>query len=182
MAQFNLHLKLEHDASILKAIYSGVDALDTFIHTRLAGFLRAYNCRFYVLRNEQGVVVAMFVISGGQLILDEDCKDDLRLKFPDIDEWPALKDSWEAGVFPSIEINYLAVQKEYREQHIGKDIISLIESFKEDVYYRHPLFLSVKAYCTQEYSAVGFYSKCRFLASEFISQQIDSLRMYKTLS
>ena len=96
MAQFNLHLKLEHDASILKNFYSGVDAMDTFIHTRLS--------------------------------------------------------------------------------------ISLIESFKEDVYYRHPLFLSVKAYCTQEYSAVGFYSKCRFLASEFISQQIDSLRMYKTLS
>ena len=52
MAQFNLHLKLEHDASILKDFYSGVDALDTFIHTRLSAFLRAYNCRFYVLRNE----------------------------------------------------------------------------------------------------------------------------------
>ena len=67
MAQFNLHLKLEHDASILKDFYSGVDALDTFIHTRLSAFLRAYNCRFYVLRNEQGVIVAMFVISGAKI-------------------------------------------------------------------------------------------------------------------
>ena len=155
--------------------------MDSFIHTRLSAFLRAYNCRFYVLRDEQGVVVAMFVTSGGQLCLDEDCKDDLRLKFPDIEEWPELKDYWEAGVFPSIEIDYLAVRREYRDQHIGTDIISIIESFKEDVFYNHPLFLSVDAYCTDEYSAVRFYERCSFWASEFRGQHTDTLRMYRTI-
>ena len=109
MTQMKLHLKLEHDASILSDFYSGIDAMDTFIHTRLSAFLRAYNCRFYVLRNEQGIVIAMFVTSGGQLYLDEDCKDDLRLKFPDIEERPELKDYWEAGwrCVKNIEINIL---------------------------------------------------------------------------
>ena len=181
MAQLNLHLRLEQDTSILSDFYTGVEAMDTFIHTRLSAFLRAYNCRFYVLRDEQDIVVAMFVVSAGQLFLDEDCKDDLHLKFPDIEEWPNMRDYWEAGVFPSIEIHYLAVQKEYRNQHIGEDIISLIDSFKEDVFYNHPLFLSVDAYCTNEYSAVRFYERCGFWASEFRGQHIDSLRMYRTL-
>lgn len=181
MTQLNLHLKLEQDASILADFYSGIDAMDTFIHTRLSAFLRAYNCRFYVLRNEQGRIVAMFVTSAGQLLLDDDCKDDLRLKFPDIEEWPEIKDYWEAGVFPSIEIDYLAVQKEFRNCHIGQDIISIIESFKEDIFYHHPLFLSVDAYCTKEYSAVGFYNRCNFWASEFRNQHIDTLRMYRTI-
>ena len=182
MAQLNLHLRLEQDTSILSDFYSGIEAMDTFIHTRLSSFLRAYNCRFYVLRDEQDIVVAMFVVGAGQLFLDEDCKEDLHLKFPDIEEWPSVHDYWEAGIFPSIEIHYLAVQEEYRNQHIGEDILALIESYKDDVFYNHPLFLSVDAYCTDEYSAVGFYEKCNFWASEFRGQHIDSLRMYRTLS
>ena len=47
-----LRLKLEQDASILSDFQSGVEEMDTFIHTRLSAFLRAYNCRVYVLRNE----------------------------------------------------------------------------------------------------------------------------------
>ena len=176
-----LHLRLEHDASILSDFYSGIDEMDDFIHTRFSAFLRAYNCRFYVLRNEQGIVIAMFVTSSGQLVLDEDCKDDLRLKFPEIEQRPELHDYWEAGVFPSIEIHYLAVRKEFRDQHIGTDIISIIESFKDDIYYNHPLFLSVDAYCTNEYSAVSFYESCRFWASEFKGQHFDTLRMYRTI-
>ena len=130
---------------------------------------------------EAAILVAMFVTSAGHLYLDEDCKEDLRLKFPDIEEWPELKDYWEAGVFPSIEIDYLAVQKEYRNQHIGTDIISIIESFQNDEYYNNPLFLSVNAYCTNEYSAVRFYERCRFWASEYHGQHLDSLRMYRTI-
>lgn len=182
MAQTLLHLKLEQDASILSDFYSGIEGMDIFIHTRLSAFLRAYKCRFYVLRNEQGIIAAMFVVSSGHLFLDEDCKDDLLLKFPDIVEWPQLKDYWEAGVFPSIEIDYLAVSKDFRKQHIGKDIISIIESFKDDAFYNNPLFLSVNAYVTAEYSAVGFYDRCRFLAAEFPNQHLDSLRMYRTIS
>ena len=181
MAQPSLRLKLEQDASILTDFYSGIDGMDEFIHTRLSAFLRAYNCRFYVLRNEQGLIVAMFVLSGGQLFLDEDCKDDLRMKFPDIENIPDLKDYLEAGFFPSIEIDYLAVRKEYRRQHIGRTIISIIEPFKEDAYYNRPLFLSVDAYCTSNYSVVGFYDKCRFWAAEFRNPALDTLRMYRAL-
>ena len=175
MTQPKLYLKLESDASILSDFYSGIEAMDSFIHSRLSAFLRAYKCRFYVLRNEAGIVV-----SEGRLVLDEDCKDDLHMKFPDIDKWPDLKDYWEVGIFPSIEIHYLAVSKDYQRQHIGKDIISIIGSFKDDSFYHHPLFLSVAAYHTNGYSAVGFYSKCRFLASELMNQSFETLRMFET--
>ena len=107
--------------------------------------------------------------------------NDLRIKFPDIEKTEELKDYWEAGVFPSIEIQYLAVKKEYRGQYIGKDIISIINSFKYDSYYHHPLFMSVQAYRTTEYSAVGFYEKCRFWASEFVNPNVETVRMYRTL-
>ena len=183
MAQLDLYLKLEHDASILEDFYSGVDEMDAFIHTRLSAFLRAYrNSRFYVLRDTNGTVIAMFVTSEGRLVLDEDCKDDLCIKFPGIEDWSEIKDYWEAGFFPSIEIEYLAVRKAYREQHIGTDIISIIKSLKESIYSNyHPLFLSVNAYCTKEYSAVGFYKKCNFWAAEFINPTVETLRMYRAI-
>ena len=102
MERPNLYLTLEQDASILVDFYSGVDEMDDFIHTRLYAFLRTYhNSRFYVLRNAESIIVAMFVTSEGRLFLDEDCRNDLQLKFPDIEKWPEYKDYWETGAFPS---------------------------------------------------------------------------------
>ena len=184
MERQNLHLQLEQDASILADFYSGVDEMDDFIHTRLSAFLRAYHSSyFYVLRNAEGVIVAMFVISEGRLFVDEECRDDLRLKFQDKEKWPEYKDYWETGAFPSIEIDYLAVRKEYRNQHIGTDIISIIKSLKDKTYsYHQPLFISVNAYCTKDYSAVGFYQKCHFWAAEFLNPNTETIKMYRTLS
>ena len=125
MALPRLHLSLESDASLLADFYCGQAEMDEFIHTRLNAFLTAYNCRFYVVRDERETIVAMLVLSSGQLFLDEDCKDDLRLKFPDIEVNERLKPYWEAGVFPSIEIDYLAVQQEYRGRHIGSTLMQI---------------------------------------------------------
>ena len=183
MVKTKFYLEREQDVSVLDEFYSGIADMDNFIHNRLSVFLRVYNnSRFYVLREEQGKVIAMFVVGTGQLFLDEDCKDDLRMKFPDIESRPEIKEYWEGGLFPSIEINYLAVHKDYQHKHIGRRLIKTIAGFKEDIFYNHPLFLSVDAYCTNEYSAVRFYERCGFWASEFRGQHIDSLRMYRTLS
>lgn len=182
MAKTKIYLSRESDASVLADFYSGVDGMDDFIHNRLSVFLRVYSSsRFYVLRNEQGIIIAMFVLSAGQLFLDESCKDDLRMKFPDIEEREDLKEYWGGGLFPSIEINYLAVHKDYQRQHLGRKIVNTIVNFRNDDYYNNPLFISVDAYCTHEYSAVGFYDKCRFWPSEFMNQQLDTLRMYRIL-
>ena len=182
MAKQRFHLEREADTSVLADFYSGVKSMDHFIHTRLSIFLRIYkNSRFYVLRNEDGLILAMCVLSPGQLFLDEDCKDDLRIKFPDIEERADLKEYWEGGLFPSIEISYLAVSKEYQGMHIGSKLIDTIVKFKNDEFYNHPLFLSVDALCTKEYSAVGFYNKCRFWASEYMNVKLDTLRMYRTI-
>ena len=182
MTKTRYHLAREYNASVLADFKSGVESMDEFIHNRLSVFLRVYNTsRFYVLKDVDGLIVAMFVVSCGQLFLDEDCKEDLHMKFPDIEERPDIKDYWEGGLFPSIEINYLAVHKDFQNRHIGRKIIRTIMDFKDDDYYNHPVFLSVDALCTNEYSAVGFYQKCNFWASEFMNQKIDTLRMYRTL-
>ncbi len=182
MAKQRFNLVREYDASVLADFYSGVESMDDFIHNRLAVFLRVYNnSRFYVLRDENRNILAMVVLSCGQLFLDEDCKDDLRLKFPDIEEREDLKEYWDGGLFPSIEINYLAVSRDYQKRHIGSKIIEKIETFKNDEFYNHPLFLSVDALCTKEYSAVGFYDRCRFWASEYLNMRLDTLRMYRTI-
>lgn len=182
MTKQRFHLDRESDASVLADFYSGVKSMDDFIHNRLPVFLRIYKeSRFYVLRNEDGLILAMCVLSSGQLFLDEDCKDDLRMKFPDIEKWTELKEYWDGGLFPSIEINYLAVSKEYQNKHIGSKMIETIMKFKDDEFYNHPLFLSVDALCTKEYSAVGFYDKCRFWASEYMNMKLDTLRMYRTI-
>jgi ribosomal protein S18 acetylase RimI-like enzyme len=42
-------------------------------------------------------------------------------------------------------------------------------------------FLTVEAYATKEYSAVGFYERCGFTAAEVKRPYKDTLRMYMTL-
>ena len=66
-------------------------------------------------------------------------------------------------------------------QQQGPFDVNTIVNFRNDDYYNNPLFISVDAYCTHEYSAVGFYDKCRFWPSEFMNQQLDTLRMYRIL-
>lgn len=42
-------------------------------------------------------------------------------------------------------------------------------------------FLTVEALATSEYSAVGFYERCGFIANELKKPYKDTLRMFRTL-
>ena len=167
------------DVSVLSNFYCGIPDMDDFIHERLQGYLDKTGCEAYVIKHNNEIV-AMLSLGNDTLNLDDDDKDDMRSGFvpkPTI----ALKnqDFLAEKVFPAIEITYLAVEKGRRGQGIGEYIISQVEA---KVMRDNPEceFITVEAYNTKDYSAVGFYSRCHFTPAEFPLGK-DTLRMYKVL-
>ena len=168
------------DASVLSNFYCGIPDMDDFIHEKLQGYLNRTGCEAYVIRQEDEIV-AMLSLGNDTLNLDDDDKDDMKSGFipkPTV----ALEDqSFLAETeFPAVEITYLAVAKERRGQGIGEFIISQVEA---KVLRDNPEceFITVEAYKTKDYSAVGFYNRCRFIAAELPLGYKDTLRMYKVL-
>lgn len=172
----------ETDVSILKGFYCGLRIMDEYIHDgRLQSHIDTHPCRFAVVRNQDNEILAMFVLSKGALQLDEDCIDDLKLKFQCAEKELDVLEWLDAGKFPSLEIDYLAVKQECRGSnlHIGRWVIQKILSYSQE--FDNPLFVSVDAYTSKDYSAVGFYEKNLFLCAEFPCAQYDTIRMYRIL-
>lgn len=172
----------ESDVSILADFYCGLPFMDEYIHDgRLQTYLSQHSRTFFVVRSECYDIVAMFVISKGVLYLDEDCKEDLEMKFPGFGTEPLIAQEWQTGMFPSLEIDYLAVREDCRGtcRHIGSWAIRKIMSFASK--YENPLFLSVAAYYTKEYSAIPFYHKNGFWAAQQPCTNIDTVKMYRII-
>ena len=168
------------DASVLSNFYCGIKEMDVFIHNKLQGYLDRTGCDIYIVR-QKDEIVAMFSLGNDTLDLDEDDRDDMKSGFvpkPAI----ALEDTdfFSEKEFEAIEITYLAVEEERRGQGIGEYIISQIEG---KILCDNPNceFITVEAYKTKDYSAVGFYSRCGFTPAEPPLGYKDTLRMYKVL-
>ena len=168
------------EASVLSGFYCGILSMDVFIHEKLQEYLNQADCAAYVIKagNE---IVAMLCLGSDTLILDDDDKDEMKsgiIPKPDV----ALKSQQFLAEkeFPAIEITYLAVDQKWRGQGIGEYIISQVE---KKVQRDNPEceFLTVEAYKTVGYSAVGFYLKCSFTPAETPLGYKDTLRMYKVL-
>lgn len=176
----NLVFERIDDASVLSNFYCGIDEMDEFIHNKLQDYLKKAGCDTYTIK-QGDEIVAMLSLGEDTLSLDDDDKDDMRSGFvpkPNI----ALdnKDFFAEKDFPAIEIAYLAVKKEKRKQGIGEYIISQVEK-KAQRDNPECEFLTVEAYKTKKYSAVGFYNKCDFTPAEQPQSYKDTLRMYKVL-
>ena len=168
------------DASVLSNFYCGITDMDNFIHDKLQGYLNRTGCEAYVIR-QKDEIVAMLSLGDDTLNLDDDDKDDMRSGYipkPTI----ALEDQsfLAEKEFPAVEITYLAVEKGRRGQGIGEYIISQVEA---KVLRDNPEceFITVEAYKTKDYSAVGFYDRCDFTPAELPLGYKDTLRMYKVL-
>ncbi|MBQ8064719.1 MAG: GNAT family N-acetyltransferase [Prevotella sp.] len=83
--------------------------------------------------------------------------------------------------YPALDIAYLAVQEKWRGQGIGNFIVKEIAMEAREQTFAGCQFLTVEAYATKEYSAVGFYGRCGFTAAEVKKPYKDTLRMYMTL-
>ena len=112
---------------------------------------------------------------------DDDDKDEMKSGFIPKPTVALEKQSFlEETEFPAIEITYLAVERDRRGQGIGEFIINQVE---KKVLRDNPEceFITVEAYKTKDYSAVGFYARCHFTPAEPPIGYKDTLRMYKVL-
>lgn len=168
------------DASVLSNFYCGIKEMDDFIHERLQGYFDRTECEAYVVKCNDDII-AMLSLGEDVLCLDEDDKDDMRSGFiPKPQKALEGQSFLSENKFQAVEITYLAVKKNWRGKGVGEYIISQIEN---KVLRDCPEceFITVEAYHTTEYSAVGFYTRCDFTPAELPLGYKDTLRMYKVL-
>lgn len=180
----DLRIEALHSAEVLSDFECGIEPMDRFIHSNLEFSVRNNFCKLYAVRTIQHELVAMFALCFDSLRLDSDDKEDLQLSYagtttPQIDcEYDDT--FWCKAHYPALEIAYLAVDKRYQKLHIGKDIVEAIVDKAKSQTLAGCQFVTVEAYCTKEYSAVDFYTKCGFANADIVPIY-DTVRMYRNL-
>ncbi len=77
-------------------------------------------------------------------------------------------------------ISYLAIDQKFQSLHIGSALVDEIASMARKQRYAGCVFLTVRAWHTSNYSAVGFYEKNQFAKLTPVAQ-MDVWPMYKTI-
>lgn len=161
----------------LSDFYCGLDVMDRFIHNDLLCVLNQYNYAGYCLCL-QDEIVAIFVIDTEKIeIIDKDTCEDINMFFDNALPIPQAPIS----TYPTLEILYLAVKEQYRKHEIGTTCINEILHIAKSISKIGIQLITVDAYNTPSYSAVHFYEKNHFIASEYINPNKDTLRMVRPL-
>lgn len=179
-----LEIKSVDNIDSFKGFHCGIPAMDKFIHTGLALSIKNHYCQLYSVSAGQQVV-ALFALSFDSVDLDNDDKEEIATGIsttgmPDVD-YDYEETFYSKRRYPALDIAYLAVREDLREQHIGQYLVSQIRKKAKEQRFAGCQFITVEAYNTKEYSAVGFYSKCGFAPNEFPNPNKDTLRMFQTL-
>ncbi len=170
-----LNFRREPSAKVLKDFQCGITEMDTFIHLHLDEFLSDHKNQLFVVRNEDNVIVGMFVLSEGYFYDANDTFIDAPVygkPFAVLDQ--KTNRTTIAKRYSTVEIEYLAVSETCRDQHIGTEIILAITDLAHS---QHTPFITVDAYVTIHYSAVPFYEKCGFTHLENQDRGYDTVRM-----
>lgn len=150
--------------------------MDDFIHDPkkgLALYVRLGVTNLWVVKTDEEPI-ALFALSKGVLRLSTSDRPILEAQGLTIEEEIfSVKET-----YPSIEIDYLAVNHKYKNLKIGTFLIDTIaERAKADT-LSATMFLTVEAIDTKEYSAVNFYRKCDFKDSEQGITRNQNMRIY----
>lgn len=172
------------DIGILAEFSCGIAMMDQFLHEGLQQSIDNHYCNAYYVTIGKDVV-AMFALSYDSIDLDYDDKDEL-MNGISATASPSLSTEYievfySKRRYPALDIAFLAVRNDLREQGIGEAIVRQIEVQARKQDFAGCQFISVEALCTKEYSAVNFYHKCGFAPNEYPNPSKDTLRMYKTL-
>lgn len=165
MTESEYSFKRVYDTSALEGFYCGEKSMDDFIHDKARGldrFIKLGVSNLWVVSYE-GEVVAMFALGKDALVLNNEDRIYMQSKSScekDEDKF------WSQEKYPAIEIDYLAIRREARCKHIGSLIVAAIEQKALQDTLSATMFLTVDAFNTAQYSAVGFYLKCGFAFSE----------------
>jgi ribosomal protein S18 acetylase RimI-like enzyme len=194
-----IDIRRADDTSALFDFQCGVQSMDDFIHdpdNGLAKFIKLRLSNLWIVF-EKDKAVAFFALSKDALILNHSDRQTIERDKEKANALAAPEDAdklWEKEKYPAIEIDYLAVCKEKREEagdHLGTAIIQKIAQFAANDKLSATMFLTVEALDTKEYSAVEFYRNCDFEFSEvaqnkynyelMFGNQPTTLRMYKLI-
>ena len=172
------------DFRCLATFCSGIEVMDEFIHSDFRLSVDNHFCSAYGVWADKELV-AIYALSFDSLDLDSEDKSELMSGYssagkPDV-PWTYQDTFLAKPRYPALDIAYLAVQKHYRNMHLGQAIVELIAEKARSQDFAGCQFLTVEALATAEYSAVGFYDKCGFTASEVKKPYKDTIRMYRTL-
>ena len=194
-----LDIRRADDTSALFDFKCGVKSMDDFIHDPKDGLAKFIKLRlsnlWIVFESEKAV--AFFALSKDALMLNSEDRRTIERDKEKSTALAAPEDAdklWEKEKFPAIEIDYLAVCKEKREEpddHLGTAIIQKIAQFAAADKLSATMFLTVEALDTKEYSAVKFYRNCDFEFSDVaqnkynyeaaFGNQPTTRRMYKLI-
>ena len=180
----NLTSDLITDFHCLSTFLSGVEAMDTFIQRDFRLSVENHYCTAYGVWYKKELI-AIYALSFDSLDLDSTDKEELESGIS-LTGTPNLelnyRDTFYAKPrYPALDIAYLAVQKNYRGNNLGRAIIRLIVDKARSQTFAGCQFITVEALATNEYSAVGFYERCGFTANELKKPYKDTLRMFRTL-
>jgi len=194
-----LDIRRADDTSALFDFNCGVKSMDDFIHDPKDGLAKFIKLRlsnlWIVFEGEKAV--AFFALSKDALMLNSEDRKTIERDKEKAASLAAPEDAdklWEKEKYPAIEIDYLAVCKEKREEpedHLGTAIIQKIAQFAAADKLSATMFLTVEALDTKEYSAVKFYRNCDFEFSDvaqnkynyesMFGNQPTTRRMYKLI-
>ena len=181
-----LDIRRADDTSALFDFKCGVKSMDDFIHDPKDGLAKFIKLRlsnlWIVFEGEKAV--AFFALSKDALMLNSEDRRTIERDKEKATALTAPEDAdklWEKEKYPAIEIDYLAVCKEKREEpedHLGTAIIQKIAQFAAADKLSATMFLTVEALDTKEYSAVKFYRSCDFEFSEVAQNKYNYEVMY----
>ena len=171
----NIRIKREDNAKDLKDFNCGIKEMDYFIHFKLDNFLADHTNQLFIARNENDCIIGMFVLSEGYFFDEQENFIDA----PAYGKPFAILDKMNGKTklikrYSTIEIEYLAINKEFREKGIGRKILQAIHEVSKQ---QNTHFITVDAYCTMNYNAVPFYEKCGFCLLENQDRTYDTVRM-----
>lgn len=189
--------KRADDTSALLNFKCGIKAMDDFIHDKengLAKFVKLRLSNLWIVFQDNKAV-AFFALSKDALTLNNDDRRNMecyeektKALVPEDD----IEKFWNKDKYPAIEIDYLAVSEELRNNpnvHLGSLIIAAIAKKASQDRLSATLFITVEALDTPQYSTVNFYQKCGFDFSEvaqnkynydvMCGSQPTTKRMYK---
>ncbi|MCF2659620.1 GNAT family N-acetyltransferase [Parabacteroides distasonis] len=181
----NFKIERIADFSDLDNFECGVAQMDNFIHGNLKFCDVNHYCSTFVVKDiTNEAIAALFSLSFDSVNLDIDDFEDLHIGAAETDDL-AVDDTFRSTFekkysYPALEISYFAIDKHYMGQGLGREIIDVIVERAKTQDVAACLFLTVNALHTKEYSAVGFYEKCRFAKLSPVPQ-MDVWPMYKTI-
>ena len=173
------------DFSVLDSFECGVAQMDSFIHGNLKFCDANHYCStFIVMDIVNNTIAALFSLSFDSVNLNSDDFEDLSIGAAGTDDLAVdetFRNTFEKKYsYPALEITYFAIDKNYRGQGVGRELIEVIVERAKTQDVAACLFLTVNALHTKEYSAVGFYEKCKFAKLSPVPH-MDVWPMYKTI-